>query len=312
MRDIDHIETIQRKWLYDRISRVADRYGFQGIDPSPMERLETLEAKSGPAIKNEIYCFKDKAGRDLGLRFDLTVGMTRMVASRRDLPEPIKLYAISGMWRYDEPQFARYRYFHQWDMEIYGSEDSMADAETISASMDILEELGLKDHEMLINNRVIIDGFLQNYKLSDEERMRVLRIIDKSRKTSREVIIGELNNLGIKGDSLTKLMEFTSISGTPEKTLDKLESYKSLDQQALEGIETVIIENDFLNKQHKEFVDKKFEEHGLKSVYTRKLDDSNPNIHKFLHVADCFFQVFKKSVSPISLPTNRQTTVHFE
>jgi len=84
------------------------------------------------------------------------------------------------------------------------------------------------------------------------------------------------------------------------------------DISVLEGIETVIIENDFLNKQHKEFVDKKFEEHGLKSVYTRKLDDSNPNIHKFLHVADCFFQVFKKSVSPISLPTNRQTTVHFE
>ena len=131
MRDFDHGEMIKRRWIDNIISDVAETYGFQRVDPSPIELLETLVAKSGPDIKKEIYYFKDKAQRDLGLRFDLTVGMTRMVASRQDLPEPTKLYAISGMWRYDEPQFARYRYFHQWDMEIYGSESLLADAETI-------------------------------------------------------------------------------------------------------------------------------------------------------------------------------------
>ncbi|MEM2901391.1 MAG: histidine--tRNA ligase [Candidatus Bathyarchaeia archaeon] len=240
MRDIDQIETAKREWLFGKIAYVAEKYGFQKVDPSPIEKLETLEAKSGPAIRDEIYCFKDKAGRDLGLRFDLTVGMTRMVASRRDLPQPIKLYAISGMWRYDEPQFARYRYFHQWDMEIYGSENTLADAETISASMDILEEIGLHDYEVLINSRVLMDSFLASLKISSEEqRMEALRLIDKIQKTPREKIVEEFERLGVAQDRLEKLLEFTSIKGPPEKILEELEAYEARGQLTMKGLDTV-------------------------------------------------------------------------
>ena len=97
------------------------------VEPSTLENLNTLEAKSGPAIRNEIYWFKDKSGRNLGLRFDLTVGMARMIANRYDLPEPVKFATIGGNWRYDEPQFGRYRYFTQWDIEIFGSDNPVAD-----------------------------------------------------------------------------------------------------------------------------------------------------------------------------------------
>ena len=152
MKDIDPEEMSRRIWLYDKIREIVLRYGFQLVEPSTIENLETLEAKSGPAIRNEIYWFKDKAERSLGLRFDLTVGLTRMIASRTDLPEPIKYATIGGNWRYDEPQFGRYRYFTQWDVEIFGSASPSADAEVICVGADILENVGLKNFKIKISN----------------------------------------------------------------------------------------------------------------------------------------------------------------
>ena len=151
----------RRLWLYDKIRDVVQRYGFQMVEPATIENLETLEAKSGPAIRNEIYWFKDKSGRSLGLRFDLTVGLARMVANRSDLPEPIKFATIGGNWRYDEPQFGRYRYFTQWDVEIFGSESPLADAEVISVGADILGSVGLKDSVIRISNRKLTEAYLK-------------------------------------------------------------------------------------------------------------------------------------------------------
>ncbi|MCP8318098.1 MAG: ATP phosphoribosyltransferase regulatory subunit, partial [archaeon] len=110
--DFELLERIRSNFL-----EVTKIFGFKLMEPSPIELLSTLEAKSGPTISDEIYCFKDKGGRELGLRFDLTVGLTRFVASRRDLQLPIKLCSFSSMWRYDEPQYGRYRWFYQWDAE---------------------------------------------------------------------------------------------------------------------------------------------------------------------------------------------------
>lgn len=75
MKDIEPDEMNRRLWLYERIREVVRKYGFQIMEPSTIENLKTLEAKSGPTIRNEIYWFKDKAGRSIGLRFDLTVGL---------------------------------------------------------------------------------------------------------------------------------------------------------------------------------------------------------------------------------------------
>src|SRR5438094_9436450 len=147
MKDIEPEEMTKRIWLADKIRQVLWSYGFQLLEPSPVENLETLEAKSGPGVREEIYWFKDKGDRELGLRFDLTVGMTRMIANRFDLPEPIKVASIAGMWRYDEPQYGRYRYFTQWDSEVYGVADSSADAEIIARVTDILESVGRENYE---------------------------------------------------------------------------------------------------------------------------------------------------------------------
>src|SRR6266849_199689 len=166
MRDIEPDEMARRIWLADKVRNILRNHGFQLLEPSPLENLDTLEAKTGPEIRDQVYWFKDKAGRNLGLRFDLTVGMTRMVANRFDLPEPIKVASIAGMWRYDEPQYGRYRYFTQWDAEIYGVPDSSADAEIIAVGTDILESVGLKDYEIRLSNRKLVEGFLRSLDIT--------------------------------------------------------------------------------------------------------------------------------------------------
>lgn len=251
IRDVTPEEMSKRVWVLNKIMRIAQLYGFQMVEPATIEYLETLEAKSGPEIKNEIYCFKDKAGRDVGLRFDLTVGMTRMIANRYDLPEPIKLYSLGGMWRYDEPQYGRYRYFNQWDAEIYGSSSPLADAEVISLGIDILMDVGLKDFEVKINNRKFMDAFLRKLGLNEEKSLTVMRVIDKLQKKPKPEVESQLIEAGLTNSLINKLMELVSIKGKPEEVLNQLP------KEALESEESVKAYNElnelfnFLNSLNK-------------------------------------------------------------
>jgi histidyl-tRNA synthetase len=225
MKDIDPEEMSRRIWLTDKIRQVLWNYGFQMLEPSPVENLETLEAKSGPAVRDEIYWFKDKAERNLGLRFDLTVGMTRMVANRFDLPEPIKISCIGGVWRYDEPQFARYRYHTQWDAEIYGVADPTADAEIIALGSDILESVGLKDHIVKISNRKLVEGFLRGLGIESQNDLdHLIRIIDKMGKIGAEQSEREFARAGLSKDKVKRILGFADIGGEPGTVLGELES----------------------------------------------------------------------------------------
>jgi len=236
MRDIGVEEMAQRLQINKKIMEILERYGFRLVEPSPIENLETLEAKCGPSIKDEIYWFEDKAGRKLGLRFDLTVGLARMVASRPDLTLPVKLAAISNMWRYDEPQFGRYRCFYQWDAEIFGSVEADADAEIISLTVDVLKNVGLKSFEVRISSRKLVEGFLNSLNIVGEKVEAVLRIIDKYRKISKEDFIGELDKLGLNSQQTEKILGFVSVSGEYEKVLSTILNYQIKNEKFLLGL----------------------------------------------------------------------------
>jgi histidyl-tRNA synthetase len=236
IRDIEPEEMAKRNWVYERIREVFRRYAFQEMEPATLEELRTLEAKSGPAIKDEIYWFNDKAGRPIGLRFDLTVGMARMVAGRSDLPEPIKLASIGGNWRYDEPQFGRYRYFTQWDAEIFGSDDPSADAEVIALSMDILDNVGLREYEVRIANRKIVQSFVESLGLKTQDKIEAaFRIIDKSRKITREAVLAELRSEGLTDEVANSITEFISIQGNPADVLNRISETRERGEQAALG-----------------------------------------------------------------------------
>jgi histidyl-tRNA synthetase len=259
MKDIEPDEMAKRIWLSDKIRDVLWSYGFQMLEPSPVENLETLEAKSGPGVREEIYWFKDKADRDLGLRFDLTVGMTRMVANRFDLPEPIKIASIGGVWRYDEPQFARYRYHTQWDAEIYGVAEPSADAEIIALASDILDKVGLKEHEVRVSNRKLAEGFLQSIDVRGQEELeRILRIIDSIAKKGREKVEGELSRAGLSESKVKRVIGFADIAGKPDEVLSELEKKlpkNDLIQKGQQELRGTIENMDSLGKTSKVQVD---------------------------------------------------------
>jgi histidyl-tRNA synthetase len=238
MKDIDTEEMKIREWMVEKIKKVLKSYGFQLVEPSVIENLETLEAQAGEDVKQQIYWFKDKGGKEVGLRFDLTVGITRMVANRLDVPEPIKIACISNVWRYDEPQFARYRVFWQWDAEIFGSKDARADAEVIALGIDILEEFGVKDFEVRISNRKLTESLLLSIGIKRENLENVMRVMDKFRKLPLEELKKEFEKYTTK-EQAEKIISLMKLSGNVN-VLEKIKNFLPSSEIAREGFQELV------------------------------------------------------------------------
>ncbi len=219
MKDLQYEELRNISFIRDKFVETAEIFDFNLIEPSTLELLSTLEAKSGPSIIQETYSFTDKGGRNIALRFDLTIGLSRFVSMRRDLKLPIKLSSFGGVWRYDEPQLGRYRYFHQWDIEIFGSANVDADAEVIEFVSFFLRKLGI-DFVIAINHRGILEEYLSKFLAINDNSIvsEMLRAVDKLSKKSSEQIINEYRDR-LDSNSLQKFIEFVSFNGAPEKIL---------------------------------------------------------------------------------------------
>jgi histidyl-tRNA synthetase len=223
MRDISPEESANINYIRDNFFEVAELFNFQITEPSPLEMLATLEAKSGAAISKEIYAFKDKGGRDVALRFDLTIGLTRYVASRRDLKIPVKLASFAGVWRYDEPQAGRYRYFNQWDIEIYGPFSLESDAEVIEFVYRFFRKLGLKI-TIDINDRRLLEQYIRE-KLgifTRETILEMLHAIDKVPKKGAQAVLEEYKEK-IDPSKLQALIDLSKIKGTVDEIANKLD-----------------------------------------------------------------------------------------
>jgi histidyl-tRNA synthetase len=231
MRDLQYEELRNISFIKEKFQETVEIFDFNQIEPSTLELQSTLEAKSGPSIIEETYSFTDKGGRNIALRFDLTIGLSRFVSMRRDLKLPVKLSSFGGVWRYDEPQLGRYRYFHQWDIEIFGSAEVDADAEVIEFVSFFLRKLGI-NFIIAINHRSILEEYLAKFLgITDKIVLsEMLRAIDKLSKKSSNQIINEYNQK-LDSNNLQNFIQFASFDGSPEKLLDydKVKDFQSLD-----------------------------------------------------------------------------------
>jgi len=234
MRDLEPEEYQTIELIKQKFFDAAELFGFNFMEPSPIELLSTVEAKSGPSIEKEIYGFKDKGGRDVALRFDLTVGLTRYVVSRRDLRLPTKLASFGSMWRYDEPQMGRYRWFHQWDVEIYDSFNIESDAEIIEFTATYLRMLGLKDIMIDVCDRELLEDFIRS-RLQVKEQdtlLEMLRAVDKVSKKGGKAVIDEYSAKGFDTQKLQKLIELSKVKGDVDEVLadDRIKSLSKVDK----------------------------------------------------------------------------------
>jgi histidyl-tRNA synthetase len=226
LRDIPPEDAENSEIIRNAFLETCRLFDYKIMEPSSLELLETLEAKSGPAIRDEIYFFKDKSSRDLGLRFDLTVGITRYVASKRDLSPPVRLGSYASVWRYDEPQFGKYRWFYQWDAELFGPSNPESDAEVIEFATLLFRKLGTKPR-ISVGSRKILESYIRSsLKIDDEARiLDALRAIDKLTKKPVDQIAEEYSR-SISKEQLMNLVEFVKVSGDKSKFTDSLRDFR--------------------------------------------------------------------------------------
>ena len=235
MKDFEGEENANIEHIRNHFKKLSNLYGFSFMDPSPIELLSTLETKSGPGIRDEIYFFKDKGDREVALRFDFTMGLTRYAAAQKSIKLPAKISAFGGVFRYDEPQKGRYRYFHQWDIEVYGKASLESEAEIIEITSRLFDSLLLKDITIDINHRNLVESYINKvFDSKDPELVAdILRAVDKIAKKSKEQILKEFQEKGYATEKLEKILEFSQIKGSiadVEKAFDvsQLESWDEL------------------------------------------------------------------------------------
>ncbi|MBI3641956.1 MAG: histidine--tRNA ligase [Thaumarchaeota archaeon] len=225
MRDIEFQETSKIEYVRQKFIQTSNLFGFHFMEPSPIELVSVIETKSGPTIKNEIYYFTDKGDREVALRFDFTIGLTRYAVSQKSMKLPAKLSAFGGVWRYDEPQKGRYRFFHQWDVEIYGQSNIESDAEIIEFTSKFLDNLKLQNIIIDICDRELVESYVHKIFQSDSPSLvgDILRAVDKIQKKKKDEIIKEYSGKGYSSSDLEKILEFSQIKGTPEEIEEKLD-----------------------------------------------------------------------------------------
>jgi len=230
MKDFDSNEMTKIEFVRQKFLETAEIFGFKLMEPSPIELLSVLEAKSGPSIKDEIYQFKDKGDREVALRFDFTVGLTRYAASQKNLKLPAKFSSFGGVWRYDEPQKGRYRFFHQWNIETFGNLNVEHDAELIEFTSLFFANLRLQNISIEINHRKLVESYINQVFESNETTLHdIFRAVDKTLKKSKDEILQEYKQKGYSPEKLEKILEFSNLKGTPS------EIEQSFDTSSLDG-----------------------------------------------------------------------------
>lgn len=228
MRDLSYEDTPYLEYIRTKFYETISYYNFKIIEPSPLELLATLEAKSGESIINEIYNFKDKGGRDIALRYDLTIGITRFAVAKRDLRIPIKLANFGGVFRYDEPQAGRYRYFHQWDIEIYDNFNSQSEAEVIEFVSHFFSNIDLETIIEISDRRIIEEYIKTKFDLDNEKLIGdIFRAIDKVSKKGLKQVCIEYKDI-LDARILEDLLQVCSFKGNISELVSH-EKLKNLD-----------------------------------------------------------------------------------
>ncbi|MGD0516500.1 MAG: histidine--tRNA ligase [Thermoguttaceae bacterium] len=228
---------IPRERLIDTARRVYRSYGFSPIDTPALEYLEILAGKGSEETDKQLYKFKDHGGRDVGLRFDLTVPLARFAAQHiNELGIPFKRYHIATVWRGENTQRGRYREFMQCDFDTIGSRSIAADIETTLVIHDLMRAIGFEDFTIRLNNRTVLTGLLEKLGLS-ERAVDVLRVLDKLGKIGPEAVAGLLiSDAGVTVQQGVEIMRLSAINGSNDEILGQVDALVSDNQTGQEGM----------------------------------------------------------------------------
>lgn len=219
-RDFLPAAEIERNDLTEKITAVYRSFGFVPIDTPVLEYTEILLRKSNGETEKQVFRFEDNGGRDVAMRFDLTVPFARFVAEHKsELYFPFKRYHIAKVWRGEKPQAGRYREFMQCDVDTVGSDSASADFEILNVMRAALHAVGASDITIHVNSRATFNRFLAKLGVSEKSE-DILRSVDKLAKIGRDKVMAELVEAiaGTSADAEKVANEILSYIDVPKGT----------------------------------------------------------------------------------------------
>ena len=207
-----------RQNVINTLVKVFERFGFEPLVTPALEYAEVLKGKYGEEEKL-IYEFEDRGGRQVALRYDQTVPLSRVIANYPNLVKPYKRYQIQPVWRAENPQKGRYREFVQVDFDSVGSSSLLADAEVLACAAASLEELGFENFTLKVNDRDIFSNLPNS----------VISAIDKIDKIGREgvaALIKAQNYSDFQTEEILKKITESSPTQKINELFDLLEKLK--------------------------------------------------------------------------------------
>jgi histidyl-tRNA synthetase len=230
---------IPRERLLEECRRVYRLYGFAPIDTPALEYADILLGKGGDESDKLIYRFTDHGGRDVALRFDLTVPFARFAAMYiSQLGTPFKRYHMGPVWRGENTAHGRYREFWQCDFDLIGTTSNAADIEVALVIYDLMRALGFEHFRIHVNNRLILNGLLESWALAGLVASSILRALDKLLKVGRDGVRAEMiEKASISSEQADIILTVAEMKGSSTEILDTLEqTFAFSNEKTSEGI----------------------------------------------------------------------------
>lgn len=206
-----------RNYVKNLFIEVFESFGFLPLETPSLEYATTLMGKYGAEADKLVYSFTDQGDRQVGLRYDLTVPTSKVLAIYPNLPKPFKRYQIQPVWRSEKPQKGRYREILQCDIDTFGSTSPIADAEIVAIIYTILEKLNFKKYSIRLNSRQVLFDLLTRSGITDDKKT-VLQSLDKFNKIGQDGVTNELISKGIKQEQIATLFEYIK-TAQPDENL---------------------------------------------------------------------------------------------
>jgi histidyl-tRNA synthetase len=236
MRDFLPKQMLLRQHVMAVLRQTFEAHGFEPLDTPAIEYLETLQGKYGEDEKL-IYRFQDQGERWVGLRYDLTIPLARVVAMHQhELVLPFKRYHMAPVWRADRPQRGRYREFWQCDVDTVGSRSMLADAEMLQIVGEALDKLGFRDFETQLNHRLILSSLARYAGVPEEQTRFIHRAIDKLAKIGRDGVREEMLASDIASDAADAVLRLVTFEGDNVETLAFLRKQLCETPEEIKGV----------------------------------------------------------------------------
>ncbi|MBY0083747.1 histidine--tRNA ligase [Brevibacillus sp. M2.1A] len=202
-------EQMQRNWIRRTLEAVFEAYGCKPLETPMLQHYELLASKygGGDEILKEVYRLSDQGDRELGLRYDLTVPLTKVVGMNPEMRMPFKRYEIGKVFRDGPVKTGRLREFIQCDVDIVGTTSVLAEAELLSMAFEAFKRLGL-DVYIEVNNRKLLSGVLQELGVPVERAGDVMLSLDKLEKIGVDGVRDDLRERNVEESLVLAITSF--------------------------------------------------------------------------------------------------------